>query len=757
MYYNPPPQTSPAINHKLQSHHDPWGRPHQHQHHAVLTSTANGHAVIGPPTPGYSIYTNGAAAALQHHPHAHTHGLPTHQPLTHQHSLPQHAHHHHQNSLSHPSFSSPPTGHNPQQQQHALAQTSPPGVPGPIMSRHWQQQLLKYDMIRASRSPFHRARQSALAARPTMKSAITITDPNRVKPPPDTKEEGSGPENDNGNGEDRTPESHPSSTAAPVAPAPGSSTMHSPENSWSSLDMGGISLKNIPRSSGLWSFTFLQNLYLNHNALQTVPPEIARLRQLELLDLSGNMLQVIPPELGMLTNLKELYLFDNHLVTLPYELGTLHQLRTIGIEGNPLSPDMKEIVQRDGSPALIAFLKNSAPPPEAPPPRMWQMLQTEAERKAQEADPNVETVTALCYNILCERCATERLYGYTPKKALEWSYRKELIMNEIQSYNSDFICLQEIDVAQYGDFFLHHLSESGYEGVYWPKARANTMEDSQRRLVDGCAIFYKASKYQLVEKQLIEFRRVAMQRSDFKKTDDMFNRVLQRDDIAVIGLFESKATGSRFIVTNVHIFWNAQFCDVKLVQVALLIDEIEKSAARFARYPPRPPPPPGAADSDETPVRPPPVYSDGTKIPVIICGDFNSVPESGVYEFLANGTVASDHPDFMSHVYGNYTSEGLRHRLGLKSAYAAVGEPSLTNYTPSFQGVLDYIWYSTNNLTVTSLLGEVDKDYLSKVVGFPNVHFPSDHVCIVSEFRVKPPKDSPSHPPPLFPSSRSTS
>ncbi len=34
-----------------------------------------------------------------------------------------------------------------------------------------------------------------------------------------------------------------------------------------------------------------------------------------------------------------------------------------------------------------------------------------------------------------------------------------------------------------------------------------------------------------------------MQRADFKKTDDMFNRVLQRDDIGVVALLESKETG----------------------------------------------------------------------------------------------------------------------------------------------------------------------------------------------------------------------
>jgi len=158
-------------------------------------------------------------------------------------------------------------------------------------------------------------------------------------------------------------------------------------------------------------------------------------------------------------------------------------------------------------------------------------------------------------------------------------------------------------------------------------------------------------------------------------------------------------------------------------------------------------PPPNSALPSQ-PYRPPPIYTDGTKIPFIICGDFNSGPDSGVCEIVSTGSLPPDHADFMSHMYGRYTSEGIRHRLGLKNAYAApgAGELPLTNYTPSFRGVIDYIWYSAANVAVTSVLGEVDRGYLEKVVGFPNAHFPSDHVCIMAKFRVKPPRDITSRP-----------
>lgn len=259
-------------------------------------------------------------------------------------------------------------------------------------------------------------------------------------------------------------------------------------------------------------------------------------------------------------------------------------------------------------------------------------------------------------------------------------------------------------------------------------------------LIDVVRVLF--ARYQLVEKHLIEFNQVAMQRPDFKKTDDMFNRVLIRDHIATICSFENRESGTRFIVANAHLEWNPQYSDVKLVQVALMMDEIEKVANHFAKYPPRIPstsptrstlsPPSSPFTENEPAPRPSPTYSDGTKIPLIVCGDYNSMPDSGLYEFLSNGSLAPNHSDFMGHSYGKYTTDGLRHKFGLKSAYAATGELSMTNFTPSFKGAIDYIWYSTANLAVNAVLADVDKSYLEKVVGFPNAHFPSEYVFLSS-------------------------
>lgn len=52
-----------------------------------------------------------------------------------------------------------------------------------------------------------------------------------------------------------------------------------------------------------------------------------------------------------------------------------------------------------------------------------------------------------------------------------------------------------METEQYYNYFLPELKEQGYDGFFSPKSRARTMSESDRKHVDGCAIFYKTEKY----------------------------------------------------------------------------------------------------------------------------------------------------------------------------------------------------------------------------------------------------------------------
>jgi CCR4-NOT transcription complex subunit 6 len=344
---------------------------------------------------------------------------------------------------------------------------------------------------RQSASPHHRARSAAIASRMTnTKAAITILDPS-TRPSANgvphrkttslsvTQDAASPPEDIDG-----TP-LHPSSTTAPAA-----SDDSGPSQPWTGLDLGGIRLKTL--SPALFAFDHITNLFINHNNLTSLSPAIAKLKHLTVLDATGNQLTSVPPELGMLTRLKELLLFDNALTDLPQQLGSLHQLETLGIDGNPLDERLRKIIQDEGTQGLIITLRESCPIGPEPPERQW--LEIEPPHIAENEEDRQESFTLLCYNILCERYATAATYGYTPGWALDWNYRKAAILQEVVNASADLVCLQEVDGEQYAEFFQPKLKAAGYSGAYNPKTRARTMNSDEKKLVDGCATFWKDSK-----------------------------------------------------------------------------------------------------------------------------------------------------------------------------------------------------------------------------------------------------------------------
>lgn len=271
------------------------------------------------------------------------------------------------------------------------------------------------------------------------------------------------------------------------------------------------------------------------------------------------------------------------------------------------------------------------------------------------------------------------------------------------------------------------------------------MHEEEAKGVDGCAIFFKGSKYILLDKQMINFGQTAVRRPDAKGQDDIYNRLWQKDHIAVVVFLENRLTGTRQIVVNCHLYWDPAFKDVKLIQTAILMEEITKLAEGYTKFP---------ACTDKTafrfsdaeggpesvtPIEPAPSaeYTTGDQIPLLICGDINSAPGSAAYNVIANGGLTEEHPELGKRMYGNLSRNGMSHPFKLKSAYGAIGELAFTNYTPDFNDILDYIWYSSTALHVTGLLGEVEKGYLQKVPGFPNYHFPSDHLALLAEFTIK--------------------
>lgn len=102
------------------------------------------------------------------------------------------------------------------------------------------------------------------------------------------------------------------------------------------------------------------------------------------------------------------------------------------------------------------------------------------------------------------------MYSNVPSSYMKWDYRKTVICEELMGWNPDLICLQEVD--KFIDF-SSTMEKAGFLGSY--KRRSGDT-------VDGCAMFWKADKFRLLDTETIEFKRYGL-----------------RDNVAQLSVFEA--------------------------------------------------------------------------------------------------------------------------------------------------------------------------------------------------------------------------
>ncbi|XP_059460704.1 carbon catabolite repressor protein 4 homolog 1-like [Corylus avellana] len=349
---------------------------------------------------------------------------------------------------------------------------------------------------------------------------------------------------------------------------------------------------------------------------------------------------------------------------------------------------------------------------------------------------NEVVFSVLSYNILADLYATTGVeFTYCPTEALVWGYRRQNLLREIIEYDADILCLQEVQSDHFENFFKPKLENCGYSVLYKKKKREIYMA---KYVIDGCAIFYRRDLFKAIKTYEVEFDQRALPL--VKALDPTLKKQgsfrLMKDNVALVVVLEklhnsstSDALQSRICVATTHIHANPKCPDVKLFQVANLVNGLETIAQ--------------------------------SQIPLLLCGDFNSLPGSDPHIFIVKGETnpirdgAKDPLDIYQHLK-------LRHSLPLVSAYASFfhperveeqlrkmhhisEEPVFTNFTADFCGTLDYIFYTENSLRVEGLLELLDKQTLG--TGLPSVQFSSDHIALMASFRlIQPP---PANPPPL--------
>jgi len=333
------------------------------------------------------------------------------------------------------------------------------------------------------------------------------------------------------------------------------------------------------------------------------------------------------------------------------------------------------------------------------------------------------------YNVLAEIYATQQQYPYCDFWALSWDYRFQNILREILDASPEVICLQEVQADHYESHIYAAMSDAGFEGVFKQKTRQSMGLAGK---VDGCALFWRRSKFHLVESYSIEFNELAQRQAaqvlglnPRSEEGVAFLNRLSKDNVAQLVVLEltqpthasrtNREPINQICIANTHLYSNKEFPDVKLWQSWQLLQELETF-----------------------------VLSRGTSLPLIICGDFNSTPDTAVYDLLARQTVHPGHPDLnvpQNDDHPNILPDAINitHSFRLGSAYQTVlgEEPLQTNYTAHFKGVLDYIWYSIDNLKPLSAAPVPDEATLTRHgEALPSTEYSSDHIMLITDMQI---------------------
>jgi len=399
-------------------------------------------------------------------------------------------------------------------------------------------------------------------------------------------------------------------------------------------------------------------------------------------------------------------------------------------------------LSQDGSATTVSTTSDETPVvigPPPPPPKRRLIHAHHVLMNPQFADATALQFRVVTYNILADIYATQQVFPYCPKWALSWRYRRVQLLRELEVYDADIICLQEVQQDHFQQFLLPALSRQGYDGVY--KAKTREAMGTQGK-IDGCATLFRRNKFTLIDTHDIEFNKAAYQmaaQGAFAQlsqareaaananprnqnigaadapNDAGSQRCLKRlckDNVAHVLILEGVGMNGEvehICVANTHIFWDPEYPDVKLWQTHVLLQELEGVTG------PR-------------------------QLPLILCGDFNSTPDSSVVELLAQEQVDPKHPDLGFDNVGILPpASQLTHTLGLVSAVALVtgSEPPVTNYTSTYKGVLDYVWVN-ESLAAVACLEMPTEEELRGIDDspLPNSSFPSDHVAICVDIRM---------------------
>ena len=223
------------------------------------------------------------------------------------------------------------------------------------------------------------------------------------------------------------------------------------------------------------------------------------------------------------------------------------------------------------------------------------------------------------------------------------------------------------------------------------------------------------------------------------------------------------------LIANTHLCYHPTEGHMRLLQAILCTRALRKVLCEFRASTPK---------------------LDQEKIAVLFCGDFNSCPCTGAYEFLTRGSLSRSHPDWTTYKYsliprcgccevppeeaeyivnfvrvnsdtvmeneegecGEYDGDNdpvsfslcavtddfdgmdVDHEFHLQDACSPL---PYTHYRVDFKAVLDYVLFDRDHFVIERVVPLPSDEEVTEHTALPSVCFPSDHLALICELKWK--------------------
>jgi CCR4-NOT transcription complex subunit 6 len=308
--------------------------------------------------------------------------------------------------------------------------------------------------------------------------------------------------------------------------------------------------------------------------------------------------------------------------------------------------------------------------------------------------------TFMTYNILSQIHFQPIWYPKSPKELFIWNNRFPLLLPEL---NTDIIQIQEMQKDHYEDLFSPALQNKGYECHLKLKTK------NQNSILDGCATFFNSSKFKLLEKQTLDYSEMAQSiERENKIPMDLFN--MPTHNVALLLKLEHLETLKQFWIVNTHLTYKYESLEIQLFQCFVLFKFMRELIKK-------------------------------KEIPVILSGDLNTKPEGCVINFIERGNVDkfADHLKKF-HFFNDFIGlKNVNHSFHFQRTHCDHFEPPFTYSTGKYCGILDYIYYEKDKMSLVGVERVLDPKEFKNAQDFvlPNLKHPSDHLPLRVEFEFK--------------------